>query len=505
MANKYRVQRPGEVKKDGTVQQAASGQISRVSLGQPGRAQKGPVYSTQPVQPVVQAQGVAPRTTTDVPAAPQAQAAQRPVYETQAAPQRPVYATQPVPKQTAQPQAARAVYETQGGTTTRQGVSDATAAALAGYEQGWQPSANVRAAQAYLDQLMQERPGAYESPYGAQMSALLEQINGREPFSYNLNEDMLYQQYRDQYQNLGRQAMQDTMGQAAGLTGGYGSSYSQRAGQQAYQGYLQQLNDKVPELYDRALDRYRAEGNDLYQRYGLLADAENDAYGRYRDQVGDWRDDRAQAYSQYNTERGFDYDQWADMMDYWRSKADSENSEWWKQTEYDYQKGRDAVEDDRWRQNFDYQKGRDAVEDDRWRQNFEYQKSRDAVSDDQWERQFAAAQAARYASGGGGSSGGSTGGSTGGSAWKLSQGARDAADKVGGAVYDADSGRFYYGGQYYPDEASFVAAVTGMGLTPAQLSQLNASLRKYGKMIRSGDQRSMGLKNNYYTGRIEFN
>jgi hypothetical protein len=31
-------------------------------------------------------------------------------------------------------------------------------------------------------------------------------------------------------------AMMDTMGKAAGLTGGYGSPYAQQVGQQAYQG-----------------------------------------------------------------------------------------------------------------------------------------------------------------------------------------------------------------------------------------------------------------------------
>ena len=44
----------------------------------------------------------------------------------------------------------------------------------------------------------------------------------------------------------GKQAMQDTMGQAAALTGGYGSTYGQAVGQQQYDAYLQNLNDEVP-------------------------------------------------------------------------------------------------------------------------------------------------------------------------------------------------------------------------------------------------------------------
>lgn len=264
------------------------------------------------------------------------------------------------------------------GTTTmssrRSGVSDDTYQHQQQYEKGYQPSDAVKAAQEYLNQVTQNKPGEYQSPYAGQLDAMYEQILGRKPFSYDLNADMLYQQYRDQYKLLGQQAMMDTMGQAAGLTGGYGSSYSQNAGQQAYQGYLQQLNDKVPELYQLALQRYQAEGNDLMEKYGLINDRENAAYGRYRDQVGDWADEYARAYGRYGDERNFDYGNWSDMLNYWTNKANNENDEWWKQTQFDYQK------------------------------------QRDAIADAQWERQFAAAQAARAASGGGGGGGSSDSG-----------------------------------------------------------------------------------------------
>ena len=235
------------------------------------------------------------------------------------------------------------------GTTTvssrRSGVSDDTYQHQQQYEKGYQPSDAVKAAQEYLNQVTQNKPGEYQSPYAGQLDAMYEQILGRKPFSYDLNADMLYQQYRDQYKLLGQHAMMDTMGQAAGLTGGYGSSYSQNAGQQAYQGYLQQLNDKVPELYQLALQKYQAEGNDLMEKYGLLNDRENTAYGRYRDQVGDWADEYARAYGRYGDERNFDYGSWSDMLNYWTNKANSENEEWWQQTQFDYQKQRDAAED----------------------------------------------------------------------------------------------------------------------------------------------------------------
>lgn len=266
--------------------------------------------------------------------------------------------TQPVqPVASVQSVTPRAQTTSASGSTVtyRPGVSERTRQALSGYEGGYTPSDAVKAAEQYLQQIQGQKPGEYQSPYLQQLDDLYTQISGRKPFTYDLNADMLYQQYRDQYQRMGQQAMMDTMGQAASLTGGYGSSYSQNAGQQAYQGYLQQLNDKVPDLYRLALDKYNAEGDDLLQQYGLLSDRENQAYGRYRDQVGDWRDELNRAYQRWGDERNWDYGQWSDMLQYWQNMADRENSDYWTQTQFDYQRQRDAVADSQWEREFNAQ------------------------------------------------------------------------------------------------------------------------------------------------------
>ena len=65
-------------------------------------------------------------------------------------------------------------------------------------------------------------------------------------FNYDVNGDPLYQQYKHSYMTQGKQAMEDTIGQAAAMTGGYGNSYATAAGGQAYQSYLDQLNDRYP-------------------------------------------------------------------------------------------------------------------------------------------------------------------------------------------------------------------------------------------------------------------
>lgn len=108
-------------------------------------------------------------------------------------------------------------------------------------------------------------------PYVAQLNALYDQVMNRKPFQYDLNGDLLYRQMADQYTQLGQQAMRDTMGQAAALTGGYGNSYAQQVGNQAYQQYLTALNQQVPELYDRAYNAYQDETDRLLQQYELAA------------------------------------------------------------------------------------------------------------------------------------------------------------------------------------------------------------------------------------------
>lgn len=126
----------------------------------------------------------------------------------------------------------------------------------------------------------------YEGKYDQQLADLYNQIVGRKPFQYNSSEDQFYQQYVDRYTKGGQMAMMDTMGQAAELTGGYGSSYGQRVGQQTYDEYMTGLNDKALELEQRAYGRWQDEGAQLQQQYGMLGDLDERDYGRFMDEYG---------------------------------------------------------------------------------------------------------------------------------------------------------------------------------------------------------------------------
>ena len=112
---------------------------------------------------------------------------------------------------------------------------------------------------------------------------ILEDIKGYKDFSYDMNGDALYQQYKDKYIQQGKLAMMDTMGQAAAMNGGYGSSYAQSVGQQAYQASLDNLNDIIPELYQMAYDRWSDGKQDLYNQYGMLSNERQNEYGMHQD------------------------------------------------------------------------------------------------------------------------------------------------------------------------------------------------------------------------------
>lgn len=147
----------------------------------------------------------------------------------------------------------------------------------------------------YQDKISQleANPVTYNSKYQAALDSVLGQIQNRKAFTYDFNADPLYQAYKDQYTKLGKEASMNAVANAAALTGGYGNSYAVTAGAQANQQYLTKLNEMIPELYNLAMNRYKLEGDELNNRYGVLGSAEDRAYGQYRDQVADWKDQLA--------------------------------------------------------------------------------------------------------------------------------------------------------------------------------------------------------------------
>lgn len=174
------------------------------------------------------------------------------------------------------------------------------------YRREYEESDAVRQARELAQQQSAQKPAAYQSQWQQPMEQTAQKIADRQGFRYDLGTDPLYNQYRQQYMRQGKMAMADTVGQAAAMNGGYGSSYGQTAGQQVYNGHIQQLNDRIPELYGMALQKWQAEGADLMDRFGVMGQMEGKDYSRYRDDVGDWQSERNYANSRYDAERDYD-------------------------------------------------------------------------------------------------------------------------------------------------------------------------------------------------------
>ena len=161
-----------------------------------------------------------------------------------------------------------------------------------------------------LQEAQKTQAPSYAGTYDKQLEDIYNKITNRKDFSYDVNEDALYQQYKDQYTTLGKQAMQDTLGQAAALTGGYDSTYAQGAAQQQYDSYLQRLGDVVPDLYDKAYDRYQQEGTDLMQQYQMLGGLRDTEYSRYQDEYNRYMDNLQQLQQREGDLYNRGYTQW---------------------------------------------------------------------------------------------------------------------------------------------------------------------------------------------------
>lgn len=215
------------------------------------------------------------------------------------------------------------------------GSSSSTAAPAEPKYPAYKPSETVTQADAKYQQLAGQKPGEYKPTWEGQLKDTIAQILNREQFSYDLNGDALYQQMKDQYINQGQMAMMDTMGQAAAMTGGYGNSYAQSVGQQAYQEHLKGLNDKVPELYQMALNKYNQEGQALYDQASLMAGMEDQEYSRYMDQLTNYYTELGLAQDEARHQAELDYGRYMDKLGFQYQQDRDKIADEWQQKTFD--------------------------------------------------------------------------------------------------------------------------------------------------------------------------
>ena len=172
-----------------------------------------------------------------------------------------------------------------------------------------------------LRKVEENRPDPFKSKYQDQISNLLDGIYNQKKFLYtgkDLQNDDIYKMYAQRYSDSARRAMQDTMANAQAQSGGYGSSYAAQVAQQAYDNQMNGLNDKALDFRDRAYQMYRDDQANEYNKLQAFQGQDNTDYGRYRDTVTDWQNDRNYFLNALNGERAHDLNVYnANTSNYW--------------------------------------------------------------------------------------------------------------------------------------------------------------------------------------------
>lgn len=172
-------------------------------------------------------------------------------------------------------------------------------------------ASDIAKAENILNQHLAVKPGAYQSAYAPQIKDTIGALENRKPFVYDINADAMYKQMKNEHINLGKQAMADTMGVAASMTGGYGNSYAATVGNQAYMDQMSKINDIVPQLHDNAYGRYMDEEEKLYNMLNMYQNQDAIDYAKYQDVLAKWQNDRNYYAGEVSSLRGMNQDLWA--------------------------------------------------------------------------------------------------------------------------------------------------------------------------------------------------
>ena len=220
-----------------------------------------------------------------------------------------------------------------------------------------------------------EKLNSGRTSYTDQIQNLMNQIQNREDFEYDVDKDQLFQQALASAMGDGKSAMQDTIGQASALTGGYGSTYATSAGNQAYNSFIEDAYANLPEYYQMALQSYQMEGEEMYRQLDMLNTADATEYQRtynawaanfdtanqqWNKDFSVWESGVNQAvnsanlqlnehgqlvqnasilydaaYNQYESLYAKEYQKWSDEVNNAMNLAGMQNTDWWNKTNFD--------------------------------------------------------------------------------------------------------------------------------------------------------------------------
>ncbi len=183
-------------------------------------------------------------------------------------------------------------------------------------------SSDVTAAREDLEEWKNRRPEEYKSSYSDDIDGLLDALLGME-FNYDMESDPLFTVSRDQSVKNARLAMEDTLGRASALTGGYGNSYALGAAQQSYNNELSNFTQLIPELYDAAYGRFNDERSALADSIKLLSDLDEAEFEKYIDIFKEYLSEGELYSDNFNTLAKEDFDRY---LDYSKLMLSSQNN-----------------------------------------------------------------------------------------------------------------------------------------------------------------------------------
>ena len=183
-------------------------------------------------------------------------------------------------------------------------------------------SGELKALRGELAAAEKAKPGAFEDRYAADIDALLDKYQQNGEFKYDFASDPLWNSISDTYQRNAMLGMKSAMGEATGLTGGYGSSFSQQAGQQAYQQNIAQMTDVIPQLHDSALNRWQANQNQTLSNIAALQEQRDTEYGRWADEYNMWLTDRDYIYQKVENMSEDEFNRYLVGIERWNADRD---------------------------------------------------------------------------------------------------------------------------------------------------------------------------------------
>ncbi|MBR6918628.1 MAG: hypothetical protein IKN38_10630 [Clostridia bacterium] len=220
----------------------------------------------------------------------------------------------------------------------------------AGYAESERPvyteSDELRAARDALAAAESAKPKEYSSAYSKDIEDLAKRILSGEKFSYDFNADPVYNAYRESAEENRRRTMADAASSAALLTGGYANSYGVTASSEASAKALGAVRELIPSLMEAAYKKWYGERELEREKLRAIMDLEDSEYGKYRDSVSDYFNERDYRKGVYSDLGRSDYDRYLADVSAWENDRDYDRRVYEYENDAAYKAERDRIEDE---------------------------------------------------------------------------------------------------------------------------------------------------------------